>query len=279
MKLICLRLSNFRSFGANITELDLDDITFLIGPNGAGKTAVLQALARMFSLDPAQRRVRRSDFHVPADEAPDDAPEERELWIESDFEFPELLEEDADKGDLPAVPGNFAHMQLIAADGPAQVRFRLKAIIDQDNNIEEIFTYVTQIDEDGNPIEESRVSKQDRNAIQVHYLPARRDPADHISYSANALLGRALRSVDWSSERDQISTLTGQISEALTDNEAIEGITAALENNWNDLHKGAYYIKPSVSFARDEIENLLRHLGVCFTPGHGETIGVFRGRT
>ena len=275
MKLVRLRLYNFRSFGANTTELDLDDITFLIGPNGTGKTAVLQALARMFSPDPTQRRIRRSDFHIPANESPEDIPEERELWIESDFEFPELLEENEDEEDFPAVPVSFSHMQLVSADGPAQVRFRLRAIIDQDNDIDESFTYVTQEDEDGNPIEESRVPKQDRNVIQVHYLPARRNPADHISYSANALLGRALRSVDWSSERGQITTLTRQISEALTDNQAIESITAAIDGQWSDLHKGKYYTKPSVSFARDEVENLLRHLGVCFTPGHGETMVDF----
>ena len=51
--------------------VELTDMTFLLGPNGAGKTTVLQALARMFGLDPAQRRIRRSDFHVPADEAPE----------------------------------------------------------------------------------------------------------------------------------------------------------------------------------------------------------------
>lgn len=275
MKLVRLRLSNFRSCGANITEIDLAEITFLLGPNGSGKTAVLHALARMFSLDPAQRRIRRSDFHVPVDEAPEDTPEERELWIEADFEFPELLEEDADEDDSTAVPVNFAHMQLIAPNGPAQVRFRLKGTIDQDNDIEESFTYITQVDENGHPIEESKVSKQDRNAIQVHYLPARRDPGDHISYSANAMLGRALRSVDWSSEREQIRTLTRQISEALMDNEAIEGITVALENQWGELHKGTYYANPAVSFARDEIENLLRHLSVCFTPGHEETVVDF----
>ena len=62
MKLVRLRLSNFRSFGFDIAEIELDDMTFLLGPNGTGKTAVLQALARMFSLDPAQRKVSRSDF-------------------------------------------------------------------------------------------------------------------------------------------------------------------------------------------------------------------------
>jgi putative ATP-dependent endonuclease of the OLD family len=84
MKLVRLRLSNFRSFSADYTELDLYDLTFLLGPNGAGKTAVLQALARMFSVDPAQRKVKKSDFHIPHDEKPERAPSERELWVEAD---------------------------------------------------------------------------------------------------------------------------------------------------------------------------------------------------
>lgn len=140
-------MSNFWSFGADPTEIDLDGMTFLLGPNGTGKTAVLQALARMFSLDPAQRKVRRSDFHIPADEAPDDPLEVREFWVEADFEFPELTRDDAEEEEFPAVPGNFAHMQLVTEDGPARVRFRLKAMLDQDDDIEESFTYVTKEDE------------------------------------------------------------------------------------------------------------------------------------
>jgi putative ATP-dependent endonuclease of the OLD family len=275
MKLVRLHLSNFRSFGPEPTVVDLTDMTFLLGPNGAGKTAILQALARMFGLDPAQRRVRRSDFHVPANESLDDAPEERSLWIEADFEFPELDQDDAEEAALPAVPGNFAHMQLATADGPAQVRFRLKAIIDRDDDIEESFTFVISEDDDGEPAEESRVSKQDRSAIQVHYLPARRDPADHISYSANALLGRTLRSADWSAEREEIGTLTEQIGDELRDNAAIGGIAAALTEQWGGLHKGGHYKNPSVSFGRNEIENLLRHLSIGFAPGHGENIVDF----
>lgn len=271
MKLVRLRLSNFRSFGPEPTVIELNDMTFLLGPNGAGKTAILQALARMFGFDPAQRRIRRSDFHVPPNEAPEDVPEERNLWIEADFEFPELQRDDAEEADLPAIPGNFAHMQLVSEDGPAQVRYRLTATIDQDDDIEESFTFVISEDSDGAPVEESRASKHDRNAVQVHYLPARRDPTDHISYSANALLGRALRSADWSMEREEISTLTQQIGDELRDNAAIGGISAALTEQWGVLHKGAHYSNPSVSFGRNEIENLLRHLSVGFAPGHGES--------
>ncbi|WP_368649174.1 ATP-dependent endonuclease [Castellaniella ginsengisoli] len=275
MKLVRLRLSNFRSFGPEPTTVELTDMTFLLGPNGVGKTAVLQALSRMFALDPVLRRIKRSDFHVPADEAPEDAPEQRTLWIEADFEFPELEQDDPGDAVLPAVPGNFAHMQLVTAEGPAQVRFRLTATIDQDDDIEENVTFVISEDDDGNPTEEGRLSKQDRSAIQVHYLPARRDPADHISYSANTLLGRALRSADWSAEREEICTLTEQIGDGLRDNAAIGGISTALVDQWGCLHKGGHYINPSVSFERNEIENLLRHLSIGFTPGHGENIVDF----
>jgi len=273
MKLARLRLSNFRSFCAGHTELELDDLTFLLGPNGTGKTAILQALARLFSLDPAQRRVRKSDFHVPHDEKPDEGPADRELWIEADFEFPELLGKDGKEA--PAVPGNFAHMQLTGIDGPAQVRFRLYAKLDQDDDIEETFTFVMKVDGDGNPLEQGRVAKHDRNAIQVHYLPARRDPADHISYSANALLGRALRSADWAGERDKISDLTEEISATLAGNSAIEGMTDTLSAQWGNLHKGDYFADPAISFDQSELENLLRHLSVGFTPGHGEQLVDF----
>src|SRR5689334_3740731 len=97
MKLVRMYLSNFRSFGPKCTKVGLDDLTFLLGPNGAGKTAVLQALARMFSLDPAQRKVKKSDFHIPHDEKAEEAPSERELYVEADFEFPELLGKGSDK--------------------------------------------------------------------------------------------------------------------------------------------------------------------------------------
>lgn len=273
MKLVRLRISNFRSFCEDFTELDLDDLTFLLGPNGAGKTAVLQALARLFSLDPSQRKIRKSDFHVPHDEKPDEAPAERKLWIEADFEFPELV----GKGEkeAPAVPGNFAHMELMGIDGPAQVRFRLDATLDQDDDIEENLTYVMKVDAEGNPLEQGRVAKHDRNAIQVHYLPARRDPADHISYSANALLGRALRSADWAGERGKISNLTEEISATLAGNAAIGGMTDALSDQWGNLHTGSYFADPSISFGRSELENILRHLNVGFTPGHGEQLVDF----
>lgn len=272
MKLVRFRICNFRSFGPDAKEITFNDTTFLVGPNGAGKTTVLQALARMFGVDPAERRIRKSDFHVPYDEVSADAPASRVLWLEADFEFPDL---EANEDDDPAVPTQFAHMQLMGETGPAQVRYRLHAEMDRDEDIEERFTYVIRVDEHGGPTAESKVSKQERNAIQVHYLPARRDPADHISYSANALIGRALRAANWSAQKEQIGNLTQQISDTLSVNAAIEGMTQALSYRWSALHKGNFFKDPSISFARSDIERLLRHLSIDFTPGHGENLVDF----
>ncbi|TIS79910.1 MAG: DUF2813 domain-containing protein [Mesorhizobium sp.] len=272
MKLVRFRICNFRSFGPEAKEIAFNDTTFLLGPNGAGKTTVLQALARMFSLDPAERRIRKSDFHVPYDEDSANAPTSRVLWLEAVFEFPAL---EANGDDDPAVPTQFTHMQLMGQTGPAQVRYRLRAEMDSDEDIEERFTYVITVDDHGEPATEGKVSKQERNAIQVHYLPARRDPADHISYSANALIGRALRAADWSAQKEQIGDLTKQISETLSANAAIDGMTQALSDRWSTLHKGSFFKDPSISFARSDIERLLRHLSIDFTPGHGENLVDF----
>lgn len=102
------------------------------------------------------------------------------------FVFPEL-ELDSDNS---TVAPHFGHMRLDEADGIARVRFRLTAAMGLDGDIEESLVYVLDVNPDGSPMSITKVPRSERNHIQVHYLPARRDPADHITYGANALLGR-----------------------------------------------------------------------------------------
>ncbi len=275
MKLTRLRLSNFQSFGQGPTVVALKAMCFLLGPNGAGKTAVLQALARLFGFDPALRRVRRTDFHIASEDVAKGDIGLLTLWIEAQFEFPELKKV---KGKHATIPANYAHMQMESADGIPRVRFRLTATMDEDGDIEETMSYIVQADEHDEhdePVKTVPVQKHDRNAIQVHYLPARREPTDHISYAANSLLGRALRAADWQVEREEISGLTQDISKALVGNAAVVSIGEQLTTHWAALHTGTYYANPSVSFERNEIDNLLRHLTVGFTPGPGEQIVDF----
>lgn len=269
MKLQTLRLSSFQSFGAAPTEIPLEEMTYLIGPNGSGKTAALQALCRLFAFDPSLRRILRSDFHVPLNEKV--PPAERQLWIEADFVFPELK----DDGDNSTVAPHFGHMRLDEIDGTPRIRFRLNATMGLDGDIEENMVYVLDINPDGSPLTTTQVPRAERNHIHIHYLPARRDPADHIAYGANALLGRMLRAVNWDTERTVIKGLTDQISDSLAGNPSINAFSASLRNAWGALHKGNFFADPKLTFVASEIEALLRHMSVSFTPGHGEQLVDF----
>lgn len=269
MKLSKLRLCNFHSFGQEPVELSLGNITYLIGPNGSGKTAALQALCRLFAFDPSLRRILRSDFHVPLDE--ESVPAERQLWIEADFIFPELAE---DKDNSTVAP-HFGHMRLDEADGTPRVRFRLNATMGPDGDIEETLVYVLDVDTDGSPLNTAQVPRTDRNHIHVHYLPARRDPADHIAYGANALLGRMLRAVNWDAERDVIKDFTDQISNSLAANPSVNAVSTQMQAAWGTLHKGRFFTDPKITFIASEIEALLRHMSVSFSPGHDEPLVDF----
>lgn len=266
MILKTIRLSNFQCFGSEPTEIHFDKLTYLIGPNGSGKTAVLQALCKMFSIDPSIRRLKPSDFHVPHDES--EVPNERKLWVEAEFELPEASNTSDDSTTIPPM---FSHMRLRSALEFPTVKFRLEAIMGIDGDIDDpALFYVLETDEAGEPINPHRVPRSDRNLIQVHYLPAKREPSDHVAFGANALLGRLLRSVNWSNEREAIKNLTDEISERLSTNDSVSLVSSILQSVWSDLHKGSYFTNPKINFSNSEIESLLRHMSVSFSPGHDQ---------
>ena len=114
------------------------------------------------------------------------------------------------------------------------------------------------------------MSRYDRRHIEVHYLPARRDPADHIAFTASSLIGRTLRAADWSSERESLTDLMDDVTGVLIENEAIATIGGRLAEEWAGLHSGAFFTDPSIAFGRGELDGMLRQLTVTFSPSHGD---------
>lgn len=272
MRVYQLRLKNFQSFGPRPTEIPLSKLTFILGPNGAGKTAALVALARLFSPLPALRRVQVEDFHVP--NCVDLDSHDNPLWIEVDIEFEEAADEEESH---PSVPPFFTHMALETPGDPPRVRIRLTATLDADGYIDEKIEYITQVDDSGEPTQRADMSRHDRAAIEVHYLPARRDPVDHIAYTTASLLGRMLRAADWTNERAELARLTDEISTSMASNDAVAEIGVEIQEAWSSLHKGTFFKEPAIAFGRGEIEGVLRQLTVTFAPGPtGEMIGFER---
>ncbi|GLY33417.1 chromosome segregation protein SMC [Kineosporia sp. NBRC 101731] len=277
-------------------------MTFLLGPNGAGKTSLLHALTRMFGSVPAARRITAADFHIEPGETP--TAQERTFWVEAEFTFPELAvntqngsqqdqddvattiqqtppESAADHGQSevqgegaeindPAVPPHFAHMRLDRADGVPVVRFRLTAKLHEDGDVSDELVHVLRVDGDDEPVETAIVNRYDRALIQVHYLPARRDPADHVSYAAHTMLGKLLRAAHWNTERQTVEDLGQQISDALASNPAAFDIGAALTGHWQGLHTGSFLQQPNLSFISSDLEDILRHVTLSFTPAHSD---------
>lgn len=265
MQITTLRLKNFQSFGFGPNAIDLNDLTFVLGPNGAGKTAVLEALARLFSPVAAQRAIRLTDFHAPLNLS--DASESAvatELWIEAEIEFPETNV----AGQHSSVPPNFSHMRLESEHGVPKTRIRLTASTNAFGEIEERIEYVLEIDNRGEPVEVKAMTRYDRGHIEVHYLPARRDPSDHISYATSSLIGRTLRAAEWMSERDQLFDLSEQISEVLRTNDAVKSLSSGLTDQWQGIHTGQFFKDPVIAFGHDELERVLRQLTIVFSPSH-----------
>jgi putative ATP-dependent endonuclease of the OLD family len=277
MQITTLRLSNFQSFGPEPTVVDLVELTYVLGPNGSGKTAVLEALSRLFSPLASQRIVKVADFHVPVDRSASEVHvEQPTLWLEVDIEFPEAGEEDQHA----SIPPYFSHMAIETQNGAPQIRVRLTAVLAADGEIDEKTEYILQANENGEPTSRADMSRYDRGHIEVHYLPARRDPADHISYTTASLIGRTLRAADWSSERESLIELMTEVTDVLIANEAVATIGNQLAEEWSGLHSGAFFKDPSIAFGRGELEGILRQLTVTFSPSHGGTpfLSSWRGR-
>ncbi|WP_235437973.1 ATP-dependent nuclease [Kitasatospora griseola] len=97
-------------------------------------------------------------------------------------------------------------------------------------------------------------------------LPARRDPADHLSYTAASLIGRTLRAADWTTQRQALGDLTTEITASLLGNPTVASLGAELTKEWHSLHRGTYFKDPSIAFGQGELEGVLRLLTVTFSP-------------
>lgn len=126
-----LTLVNFRCFGPEPLRIDMTSgLTTFVGVNGAGKTAVMQAFQRLFGITGDQRRLRRQDFHVPANEL--STPLQRTFILEVVLAFPEL---EFDDGDDHAIP-EFFHQMASDEAGRLKCRLRLEGTWTDDGSID-----------------------------------------------------------------------------------------------------------------------------------------------
>lgn len=269
MKIDSITLQGFRCFGTTPTVIRLSDgITALVGANASGKTALLEGLSRVFGVTSKQRTILRSDFYLPPGTSTDDR-SERELYIDVRLIFPELEENGTARP--TTVPPCFNHMVVEELNSIPFVRVRLEAKwIDDgtiDGAVEQKLWWVRTDDEWPKDDKKRPCEASERGLIQVHYVPATRDPSSQLTSATGAMVGRLLRAIAWSPETQQsIQAASQQIREVFGQESAITSINQTLASRWQDLHDDPFDAEPEFNIASQKFEEIIRRLNVVFRP-------------
>jgi putative ATP-dependent endonuclease of the OLD family len=266
MKVEKITIKNFRCFGPQGTTIRLRSaVTALVGVNGSGKTAAFQALSRLFGVTPAQRAVRRQDFHVPANEQ--ELQSGATLSIESVFSFPELQglhEDDAEN----AVPEFFLQMAASAPGAPLKARMMLPATWTHDGtpdgSIDEDLRWITTLDDNFKWDECKRVQAVERGSIQLIYVPAARDASAQVT----ALLkGRLWQAARWSDEfRDSTAESAEEIQRQFEREEPAQFVIERLSRRWKQVHEADTDTTPVLRLIESRFEELVRKAEFFFSP-------------
>lgn len=266
MYLESLTIRNFQSFGPKPETMTFRRrLTTFLGTNAAGKTAACQALLRIFSVVPEQRQVRPEDFHVPYDETT--APDSRTLTVDAVFAFPELAGE-SEEGADPAlsVPEFFAQMTA-DHDGVLKLRIVLEASWTDDGSVngtvETSRRVVYTADKDyGDRWLELR--GQDRNRIQMVYVPATRDGVRQV----NAFLrGRVWNAALWSEDfRSDVDSAAEKLVNAFHREDVAQTVTAAISSRWQGLHPLGIDQDPRLQLMSGEAGDLVKGAELFFEP-------------
>jgi putative ATP-dependent endonuclease of OLD family len=258
-----LMVSGYKSISTETPQIiDFEpDVTAFIGHNGTGKSAVLEALNKLFSIDHSLRGISDSDFHLKEDS---DKGVPRNLFIEAWFTLSGV-------GDVPSIPSLINGLTASSVSGEIIFRVRLEASLNFDYNpLGDVDENIWVIDGDmDDPKEDNkhRLSATQRNAIQVNYIPANRDPLVQLKYSSKAILGRLLKAIKWSEgEQESFEEQAQKLNRLAIDNPALAQITNAINKNWKEIYKGRHLNQAGLNFPVGEINEILRLLQLQFMP-------------
>ncbi|HCM13965.1 MAG TPA: ATP-dependent endonuclease [Lachnospiraceae bacterium] len=269
MKLVKLKLRNYRCFGSKEQEIDIDDMTAFIGNNSTGKTAALSALNCLFSANSGDHILKRSDFHLPKDIRPENL-EKQDLYIETDFKFDELLENN-DKGKY-SVPIFFQSMVIDGPDATPYLRIRLEASWEKSNNIdgaiESKIYYITCPNESDIP-ENKKIpaNRKDLDHIRVLYVPAVRDPSKQLRNVSGTMIYPIMNSINWSDEtKNNVQTKIKELNDQFMQEIGVSILSNSIHTQWKTYDSDIRYSNAQLRFNSTDIDSSIKKSEVVFLP-------------
>ena len=268
MKLSKIKLRNYRCFGSSEQVINIDDITSFIGNNSSGKTAALLALNCMFSDNPADRVLKRSDFHLPKDLKSDEM-ESQELYIEAVFTFDEL---EAEEDGSNSVPAFFKSLVVDNPDGTPYLRIRLEATWEKSSNIEgaiESKIYYITCPESVPITDEYRISplRRDLDRIRVIYVPAVRDPSKQLKNVSGTMMHQIMNSINWSqATQEKVKTKIQELNNQFLEEKGVSILGTSIYTQWEAYDSDTRYSNAQLRFNSTDIDSAIKKSEVVFWP-------------
>lgn len=268
MKLSKIKLRNYRCFGSSEQVINIDDITSFIGNNSSGKTTALLALNCMFSDNPADRVLKRSDFHLPKDLKSDEM-ESQELYIEAVFTFDEL---EAGEDGSNSVPAFFKSLVVDNPDGTPYLRIRLEATWEKSSNIEgaiESKIYYITCPESVPITDEYRISplRRDLDRIRVIYVPAVRDPSKQLKNVSGTMMHQIMNSINWSQvTQEKVKTKIQELNNQFLEEKGVSILGTSIHTQWEAYDSDTRYSNAQLRFNSTDIDSAIKKSEVVFWP-------------
>lgn len=267
MKLDKVKLYNFRSFSEEQT-IRFGDLTAIIGNNSSGKTAALSALNIIFSYISNERILKRSDFHIPNNQKPEDITSQK-LYVEAVFSFDEILKEDGEKSF--AIPVFFNNMVVESPDSLPLLRIRLSATWEKSSNIdgsiESKISYVTCPEEEITEDNLRTAQRKDLDYIRVIYVPAVRDPSKQLKNVSGTMINQILSSVKWSDKtKENVKETIELLNNQFISENGVSSLNQSIHEQWKNYDSDERYSNAVLRFNSTNIESSVKNSEVYFSP-------------
>lgn len=269
MKLSKLKLYNYRCFGDVEQTIKIEDLTSFIGDNSSGKTAALMALNCLFSLNSADRVLKRSDFHLPKEMNPDTQTSQT-LYIEAIFTFDELENTgDSESFDIPLF---FNSVVVEEPDGTPYLRIRLEATWEKSSNLEgaiESKLYYITCPENEEISDEVKITafRKDLDHIRVIYVPAVRDPSKQLKNVSGTMMNQIMNSINWSqSTQENVKEQIQKLNDHFLDEPGVSVIASSINSQWALYDSDIRYSDAQLRFNSIDIDSAVKKSEVVFSP-------------
>ena len=267
MRLKKIKIYNYRSFGEE-KIIEFNELTTFIGNNSSGKTTALSALQKLFGTTVAERSLIRSDFHLNKDENPEEI-QEKNLYIEAVFEFPELKE----GGNINAIPIMFQQLTVDDEGKAPYLRIRLEATWSRgstaEGSIDTKICYIKQSESEETIVASNKtiVKNKDLQRISLIYVPAARNPASQLKNASNSILYRVLANINWTdSVKAAIATKSNELEKEFDNEKGVSLIKDAIKSEWTNYHSDSRYSKAELKFNNPDMETILKKVNIEFAP-------------